>query len=228
MVKGSESESCGGVPEAVMDSVNTTLSNLREFRSHFQQFLPLMNPQTLSQLPPLERAHSLFLLSKITSTLLTLKLRCSGVQPDDNPVKSELDRVELYQDKLERLLDLNKAPLRPSTMLNSQAATRFIEHSLPDLTPEQRQRMRNLSSGEGKKRKHQEQAGQKRKYQSSEKPSISVQAAAQEFLEKAQRELFGGNNGGIKGPLQIDNMSESDDDQIDNLSEDDGDKLPMT
>jgi hypothetical protein len=58
-----------------------------------------------------------------------VKLRCSGVQPDDNPVKSELvsyftllimflnltlvaysvqDRVELYQDKLERLLDLNK------------------------------------------------------------------------------------------------------------------------
>jgi len=69
MVK--ESESCGGVPEAVMDSVNTTLTNLREFRKHFQQFLPLMNPQTLSQLPPLERAHSLFLLSKITSTLLT-------------------------------------------------------------------------------------------------------------------------------------------------------------
>lgn len=28
-----------------------------------------------------------------------------------------------------------EAPLRPSTTLNRQAATRFIEHSLPDLTP---------------------------------------------------------------------------------------------
>lgn len=27
-----------------------------------------------------------------------------------------------------------EAPLRPSTALNYQAATRFIEHSLPDLT----------------------------------------------------------------------------------------------
>lgn len=31
--------------------------------------------------------------------------------------------------------DFVEAPLRPSTTLNYQAATRFIEHSLPDLTP---------------------------------------------------------------------------------------------
>ncbi|CAL5204952.1 unnamed protein product [Lathyrus oleraceus] len=224
MVKPTEHDSESiAVPESVMDSVNTTLSNLHELRSHFEQFLPLMNPQILSQIPPLQRAHSLFLLSKITSTLLALKLRCTGVQPDNHSVKSEFDRLDIYQDKLERLLDLNKAPLRPSTTLNYRAATRFIEHSLPDLTPEQRQKMRNLSRGEGQKRKHGERAGQKRKYQSSERPS--VQTAAKEFLEKATRELLGGNNGGIKGPLQIDNMSEDDDDQVDNFSEDDDDKL---
>ncbi|KAI5403872.1 hypothetical protein KIW84_051135 [Lathyrus oleraceus] len=197
MVKPTEHDSESiAVPESVMDSVNTTLSNLHELRSHFEQFLPLMNPQILSQIPPLQRAHSLFLLSKITSTLLALKLRCTGVQPDNHSVKSEFDRLDIYQDKLERLLDLNK---------------------------EQRQKMRNLSRGEGQKRKHGERAGQKRKYQSSERPS--VQTAAKEFLEKATRELLGGNNGGIKGPLQIDNMSEDDDDQVDNFSEDDDDKL---
>ncbi|KAK2445906.1 nuclear nucleic acid-binding protein C1D [Trifolium repens] len=220
MARGSEVDTeSGGVPESVMDSVNTTLSNLHELRSNFEQFLPLINPKILSQIPPLQRAQSLFLLSKITSTLLTLKLRCNGVQPNDHPVKSELDRLDLYQDKLERLLDLNKAPLRPSTTLNHQAATRFIEHSLPDLTSEQRQQMRNISRGEGQKRRHQERAGKKRKIQSSERPS--VQAIAKEFLEKAQRELLGGNNGGIRGPLQIDKMSEGDDDEINNIPEDD-------
>ncbi|KAF7830362.1 nuclear nucleic acid-binding protein C1D [Senna tora] len=95
-----------------------------------------------------------------------------------------------------------EAPLRPSTTLNYQAATRFIEHSLPDLTPEQRQNMRNLSRGERPKVNYQERSGQKRKYQSSEKQS--VQTAAKEFLEKAAREILGNNAGGMKGPIQID------------------------
>ncbi|TKY74804.1 Nuclear nucleic acid-binding protein C1D [Spatholobus suberectus] len=208
MLKGSES---GAVPEPVMDAVNTTLSNLRQLRTHFHEFLSLSDPQILAQMPPLQRAHSLFILAKITSTLLALNLRCSGVHPDDHPIKSELDRLNLYEDKLERLLDLSKAPLRPSTTLNYQAATRFIEHSLPDLTPVQRENMRNISRGEGLKMNRPGWAGQKRKYQSSDKQS--VQAAAKEFLKKAARELLGDNSGGIKGPLQVD-ISEEDEDEL--------------
>lgn len=49
----------------------------------------------------------------------------------------------------------------------------------------------------------------KRKYQSSEKQS--VRSAAQEFLEKAARELLGDNKNGVKGPLQ---HEDSDDDVI--------------
>lgn len=49
----------------------------------------------------------------------------------------------------------------------------------------------------------------KRKYQSSEKQS--VRSAAQEFLEKAARELLGDNKNGVKGPLQ---REDSDDDVI--------------
>ncbi|XP_014499869.1 nuclear nucleic acid-binding protein C1D [Vigna radiata var. radiata] len=207
MVKASES---GAVPEPVMDAANATLSNLQLLRTHFNDFLSLSEPQTLSQMPPLQRAHVLFILAKITSTLLELNLRCSGVHPDDHPIKSELDRMNLYEDKLERMVDLSKAPLRPSTTLNYQAATRFIEHSLPDLTSEQRENMRNISRGERTKTNLPGRAGQKRKYQSSEKQS--VKAAAKDFLEKAARELLGDTSGGIKGPLQVD-MSEDDDDK---------------
>lgn len=198
----------GAVPESVMDAVNQTLTNVEEVQSHLHEFLSLSDPEVLSQMPPLQRAQSLFLLAKITSTLYTLKLRCSGVHPDDHPVKSELDRLSLYQDKLNRIEDLSKEPLRPSTTLNYQAATRFIEHSLPDLTPEQRQNMRSLSRGERPKMNNQERSGQKRKYQSSEKQS--VQAAAKEFLEKAAREILGNNASGIKGPIPIDISDEDD------------------
>ncbi|WRX33392.1 hypothetical protein QQP08_025879 [Theobroma cacao] len=195
------------IPESVMDSVKTTLANVEDVRTHLLQFLSLSDPDVLAEMPPLQRAQALFSLAKATATLFTLRLRCSGVHPDDHPIKSELERLSLYEDKLQRFIDLSKAPLRPSTTLNSQAATRFIEHSLPDLTPEQRLSMRQISRGEGPKIKYSDSRVKKRKYQSSEKQS--VQAAAKEFLEKAASELFGDNKGGFKGPLQADT---SDDD----------------
>lgn len=72
---------------------------------------------------------------------------------------------------------------------------------MPDLTPEQRKGMRDISRGEGKKIKYVKSNFQKkRKYQSTEKRS--VQTAAKEFLEKAARELLGDNSDGFKGPLR--------------------------
>lgn len=65
---------------------------------------------------------------------------------------------------------------------------------------EQKQSMRDISRGEGKKFKHIERNPQKkRKYQSTDRQS--VQTAAKEFLEKAARELLGDNKSGFKGPL---------------------------
>ncbi|ONK66850.1 uncharacterized protein A4U43_C06F12680, partial [Asparagus officinalis] len=80
------------------------------------------------------------------------------------------------------------APLRPSTTINRQAATRFIEHSLPDLTPGQRHSMREISRQEDTRNRF----NNKRKHSPSEKQS--VRDAAQEFLEKAARELLGSND----------------------------------
>ncbi|XP_059658251.1 uncharacterized protein LOC132304537 [Cornus florida] len=197
------------VAESVMEAVKRTSNNVEEVRAQFLQFLSLCNVQVLAEMPPLQRAESLLLLAKATTALFTLRLRCNGVHPDDHPVKTELERLSLYRDKLERFIDLSKAPLRPSTTLNRQAATRFIEHSLPDLTLEQKQNMRNVSRREGVKIKYSERSvHKKRKYQSSEKQS--VRTAAQEFLEKAARELLGDKNGRFKGPLQPQDSDEDD------------------
>lgn len=197
------------IPESVMNSVKTTLVNVENLRTHLLEFLSLSDPDVLAQMPPLQRAQAFFTLAKATTTLFALKLRCSGVHPDEHPIKSELERLSLYQEKLERFIELSKAPLRPSTTLNSQAATRFIEHSLPDLTPVQRQSMRQISKGEGRTIKCSgSNVKKKRKYQSSEKQS--VEDAAKEFLEKAARELFGDKKDGFKGPLQVDDTSDDD------------------
>ncbi|KAI8547654.1 hypothetical protein RHMOL_Rhmol07G0212600 [Rhododendron molle] len=172
----------GVVPDAVMEAVKRTTHNMSEFKSQFVEFLSLCDPDVLADLPPLQRAKSLLLLAKATTTLFTLRLRCNGIHPDDHAVKSEIERLSLYQDKLERFINLSK---------------------------DQRQSMRDISKGEGPKMKYLERSvHKKRKCQPSEKQS--VRAATQEFLEKAARELLGDNRSGIKGPLQPNTSYEHD------------------
>ncbi|KAF8393017.1 hypothetical protein HHK36_021258 [Tetracentron sinense] len=209
MGRGGRRESTA-VPEAVMEAMNRSLVNVDELSGNLREFLALCEPDVLAEMPPLRRAQALLLVAKTTSILFALRLRCSGVHPDNHPVNTELERLSLYHDKLERFMDLSKAPLRPSATLNYQAATRFIEHSLPDLTPGQKQSMRDISRGDGVKNGSLENrsALKKRKYQSSEKHS--VRAAAQEFLEKAARELLGPNSDDVKGPIRIETSDEED------------------
>lgn len=72
---------------------------------------------------------------------------------------------------------------------------------------EQKQSMRDISRGEGKKIKHIERnLHKKRKYQSTDRQS--VQTAAKEFLEKAARELLGDNKSDFKGPLRAEAADE--------------------
>ncbi|WCJ30401.1 Nuclear nucleic acid-binding protein C1D [Euphorbia peplus] len=197
------------VPESVTDSAKSNLANLQQLETHLLHFLSLADSDTMAELTPIDRAQSLFMLAKATTLLFALRLKCNGIDPDEHPVKTELERLSLYQDKLERSIDLSKAPLRPSTTLNSRAAARVIEHALPDLTPDQRKSMREISKEEGPKMKYLESRIQKkRKYQSSERHS--VQAAASDFLEKASRELLGDNKHGFKGPLRMDSNDLSD------------------
>ncbi|RDX86230.1 hypothetical protein CR513_32460, partial [Mucuna pruriens] len=171
MVKGSEMEGVE-VPEATLDTLNRTLGSLQQLESQLPQFLSLSDPQFLSQLPLLDRAHALFSLAKLTSTLFSLKLRCRGVNPNDHPFKSELDKINVLQKKLERL---------------------------PRLSEAQRQDMKNISGGEGPEIDYQERAGQKRKYPFSEEQSVEIDAM--ELLEKEKGELLGGNSGNVKGAI---------------------------
>lgn len=212
--KNSSTGSATIIPESVMEAVKRTSNNIEDVRANFSEFLCLCDADVLAQLDPLERAQSLLLLAKVSTNLFALRLRCNGVNPDDHPVKSELERLNLYQEKVQRCIELNKAPLYPSATINSQAATRFIEHSLPNLSWEQKQSLRDISRREGSSSKYFERnMHKKRKHESPEKKS--VQAATEEFLEKAAHELLGENKRGFKGPIQMEETNT--DDEIDAL-----------
>ncbi|KAH7659862.1 exosome complex protein LRP1 protein [Dioscorea alata] len=205
--KGAAEESL--VPEATVEALHRTLDAVDDLQANLNEFLSIAEPDVLAELHPLQRARAFLLLAKSTSALLSVRLRCSGICPDDHPIKSEFERLSLFEDKLERFTDWDREPLRRSTTLNSQAATRFIEHSLPDLTQEQRKSMRDISRGQvNRNRFDDRRTRKKRKHQTTE--NLSVRSAAQEFLEKAAQELFGSNDHGVKGPLRNETSDEED------------------
>ncbi|RRT62458.1 hypothetical protein B296_00038164 [Ensete ventricosum] len=179
-------EESGAVPIAAISAVGETLATVDDLCSHLHRFLSLADRDVLAELPPLHRARAFLVLAQAASTL--------------------------FLGSLSLLPSFPPAPLRPSTRLNSQAATRFIGHSLPDLTPEQRQSLRDISRGDFVRIRSSDnhRAKKKRKQQKPEKPS--ARAAAQEFLEKAARELCGASELGLKGPLQ--EISDEEDEQI--------------
>jgi exosome complex protein LRP1 len=132
---GSSGGGAGGVvPESAIEAVNQTLAYLKELKPQLEQMLTLAEPEVLAAMQPLQRAKTMHLLAEATTTLYELRLRCTGVDPDDHRVKSEIERINVYREKFQKCVDQSKGPLRPTTVLNRQAATRFIEHSLPDLT----------------------------------------------------------------------------------------------
>ncbi|PKA57608.1 hypothetical protein AXF42_Ash018583 [Apostasia shenzhenica] len=190
------------LPGAVLDSVTETLQCVDELKKSLESFLELAEPEVLAELPPLQQARAFFVLATSAAVLFSARLRCSGIRADGHSIRTEFERLELHEAKLRKFNDWSKAPLRPSTKINPQAATRFIEHSLPDLTLEQRKSMREISRGKGNQCRSfpSQRVKKKSKHQSSE--SQSLHAAAQEFLEKAAKELFGSNNSGVKGPCR--------------------------
>ena len=72
-MKGSESVSAA-VPESVMVAVKRTLANVEDVQTHLNKFLSLSDPEVLAGMQPLQRAQSLLLLAKVTTTLFTGKL----------------------------------------------------------------------------------------------------------------------------------------------------------
>ena len=69
--------------------------------------------------------------------------------------------------------------------------------------------MRDISRGQvNRNRFDDRRTRKKRKLQTTD--IHSVRSAAQEFLEKATRELFGSNDHGVKGPLRNETSDEED------------------
>ncbi|KAJ4792019.1 Nuclear nucleic acid-binding protein C1D [Rhynchospora pubera] len=198
------------VPENILESMTETLAYAEEVRTALLQLFAVAgdDPDMLAELPPLLQARVYLVLAKTATSLLSVQLRCTGVDPDDHPISKEFDRLSLCGERLGRYKDWDKAPLRPSTKINKRGAARVISHALPQLTAEQRESLRDISRGNEARMVSftDKRARKKRKHQgggSSSSGFQSVRQAAEEFLQKAAKELVMCTDpDGPRGPLR--------------------------
>lgn len=92
---------------------------------------------------PLERAQLHISQAKCAKDLFELLRKCSGHGESDKAFVKEGERLAAYEKKVRRVTsDKLLSESRPSIGVNIAAANRFIDHAIPDLTPEQRQLLR--------------------------------------------------------------------------------------
>ncbi|BAF23331.1 uncharacterized protein [Oryza sativa Japonica Group] len=207
MAAAAAADSTSAVPPAVVSAAEDTLAAAESVGDHLAEMVAAAgeDPDAIAELPPLRRARAFLAMAKAAASLFAVRLRCSGVDPDEHPIKKEFERLSLWEEKLNRFEDWDKAPLRPTTTVNTQAAARFIGHSLPHLTTDQKRSMQAISRGEGGS-----YSGNKRKPQPPRPNKKSVRAATEEFLAKAALELSGHNDSKVKGPIRL--LSDEDED----------------
>ncbi|PUZ50974.1 hypothetical protein GQ55_6G122500 [Panicum hallii var. hallii] len=192
-------DAASAVPPSVVSCAEDTLAAAESVGDHLSQLLAAAaeDPDAVAELPPLLRARAFLAVAQAATSLLAVRLRCSGIDPDEHPIRKEFERLSLWQEKLDRFEDWDKAPLHPTTTLNTQAAARFIGHSLSHLTSDQKRSMQAISRGERRG-----WSGQKRKPEPLPEKK-SVRAAAEEFLAKAAQELIGNSDSRVKGPVRL-------------------------
>ncbi|ONK80995.1 uncharacterized protein A4U43_C01F24090 [Asparagus officinalis] len=96
------------VPESVVDSIKETLDCVGDLQTNLFNFLSVKELGVLDELSPLQQASALLVLAQSASSLLAVRLRYSGIRPDDHPIKTEIERLSLCEGKLEQFGNWNK------------------------------------------------------------------------------------------------------------------------
>ncbi|CAM6122387.1 unnamed protein product [Calypogeia fissa] len=142
------------LPKEVLRTVDDLSLALQMVEEQLSCVLPRCTRESFEQSSFVERASTFSSLSKALTVLFTVYLKTNGISPDDHPSSSEMRRIDLYQDKVQKAVDRSTGPRSSASSLDVKAANRFIEHAIPDLPEEQKRAMRELSKRRAPDRQH--------------------------------------------------------------------------
>jgi len=103
---------------------------LSAIETHLAPYFAVPREETQATLAPIDQAKLNIVTAYSINTLYYIYLRTRGMNPNDHPVKQELERVKLYIKKIKELADTPDVPKEPNVRLNVDAAGRFIQHAL--------------------------------------------------------------------------------------------------
>ena len=142
--------------------------------------------------PPLTRAQGFLVVAHAATALVCLHLRTAGIAPTEHPVATDVARVSKYVEKVraehERGAEVDE---KPKAAIDVGAASRFIEHAIPDLTVEQRRLVRAAGS---KQKRRSEEVREKEAEREEARELVDQEAAGREEIVKLK-----GNGSQIKG-----------------------------
>jgi exosome complex protein LRP1 len=142
-------------------------------------------------LPPLDRARLHLAQASAVAALYGLLLKAGGRDAAaDGGASREGERLAAYTRKVKRAAG---AIERPSVTLDIAAASRFIDHAIPDLSAEQREALRSAGQAAKRARPDGRAAGGGG---GVKRPATSAARPAAEAAEAALREALGGGGGG--------------------------------
>jgi exosome complex protein LRP1 len=103
-------DAASAVPPSVVSAAEDTLAAAESVGDHLSQLLAAAaeDPYAVAELPPLLRARAFLAVAQAATSLLAVRLRCSGIDPDEHPIRKEFERLSLWQEKLDRFEDWDK------------------------------------------------------------------------------------------------------------------------
>eukprot|EP01025_Chloroclados_australasicus_P034838 TRINITY_DN3555_c1_g1_i5.p14 TRINITY_DN3555_c1_g1~~TRINITY_DN3555_c1_g1_i5.p14 ORF type:complete len:153 (-),score=28.63 TRINITY_DN3555_c1_g1_i5:1636-2094(-) len=95
-----------------------------------------------TELAPLQEAYTQLLLARSAQAIYDIYINTLGKEPDS---KTNLTRLQAYTQKVQQTEStLSSLEDQQELKIDVAAATRFIEHALPELTNEQKQQMNKV------------------------------------------------------------------------------------
>lgn len=174
------------LPAEATEQVELFQKCLAQLEDNHETLKAILSVPKVDELPALDRAQALVGLGQLVGALFVLHNKATGSQPSEQ-LQKEQERIKLYSKKVSKAIsadELRKA--RPTVTLDIAAANRFIDHSIPDLTKEQRQKLKEATDNLKRKAEEDDSAPKKK---GSQKGGKHAKDAALEFLQKLKEDM---------------------------------------
>uniref|UniRef100_A0A7S1X4P4 Nuclear nucleic acid-binding protein C1D n=1 Tax=Tetraselmis chuii TaxID=63592 RepID=A0A7S1X4P4_9CHLO len=133
-----------GIPEELQRQLSKFESTICNFENALKPFLGVTR-KDMDQLDSLEAVQVQLGLAQSVHALFKMYLLSVGINPADHPVNHEAERLAQYSKRVAAATAAKElAGSKRSLALNIGAANRFIEHAIPELSQEQKQKLREV------------------------------------------------------------------------------------